>query len=39
MEILDHWDAIEERAELYPGLDIAEVIEGWLRENPGVITE
>ena len=39
MEILDHFDEIEARAKNYPNQDIVEVIEGWIRENPGVIPE
>ena len=39
MEILDHFDEIEARAKKYPNQDIVEVIEGWIRENPGVIPE
>ena len=39
MEILDHWDAIQEMAERHPGMDIVEVAYKWMAENPGVITE
>ena len=39
MEILDHWEAIEEMAERHPGMDIVEVAYKWMAENPGVITE
>ena len=39
MEILDHWDAIEEMAAKHPGMDIVEVVYKWMAENPGVITE
>jgi hypothetical protein len=39
MEILDHFEEIEARAKRYPNLDIVEVIEGWIREDPGVISD
>jgi hypothetical protein len=39
MEIIDHWDAIEEMAKRNPGMDIVEVARKWMAENPGVIRE
>ena len=38
MDILDHWDAIEEMAKRNPEMGIAEVARKWIAENPGVIT-
>jgi len=33
MEILDHWDAIEEMAAKHPGMDIVEVVYKWMAET------
>jgi hypothetical protein len=38
MEIIDHWEAIEEMAGTHPGMD-SEVLYKWMAENPGAITE
>jgi hypothetical protein len=36
MEILDHWEAIEELAERHPEMDFLEAVRKWMAENPGV---